>query len=90
MAYLPVHATLLVVGKVIRDGMMPPMPVPTVAGTVNPDWEAWVTRYGSLGDLLELGVGANASLQAGVLILSPLLGSVISFLFAAQQAPVAK
>jgi hypothetical protein len=90
VAYLPVHATLLVVGKEIRDGMMPPMPAPTVAGAVNPDWEAWVTRYGSLGDLLELGVGANASLQAGVLILSPLLGALISFLFAAQQAPVPK
>jgi hypothetical protein len=85
-AYLPVHATLLAVGKRIRDGTLPNMPNPRAAdGSVNPAWSDWSAARSTLDDLMELGVSANASLQAGVLILSPLLGSLLTALFATQS-----
>jgi len=57
--------------KLVRDLL--PMPSP-----IDESWQSWYSRQKSLEELLQLSVSEN--LRAGIAILAPIAGSLISLL----------
>jgi hypothetical protein len=72
LVFFPTYAALLRTGrKLVRDLL--PMPQPT-----EESWPNWYSRQKSLEELLQLSVTEN--LRAGIAILAPIVGSLISLL----------
>jgi len=74
LVYLPTYLALLEAGSDLRDRAAPLL-APEDVG-----FEAAVTKRKTLTDLLGLEVSASTSFRAGVAILSPLLGALVSLL----------
>lgn len=72
LVYVPAHQTMLASGGALRDRIAPLLP---------PDDRGFEGRLGlrdRIDSFLGLDVGATVSLRAGIAILSPLLGSLVS------------
>lgn len=74
LIYLPTYLALLDAGSDLRRRAAP-LPEPD-----DPGFEAAVAKRQTLTDLLGLDVSASTSFRAGVAILSPLLGALVSLL----------
>jgi hypothetical protein len=74
LTYAPTYASMIRVGRLIRDALCPLPSSDTQA------WRDWYSNRRILDDMLKLQIGARESLPAGVAILAPLGGSVLSVL----------
>lgn len=74
LAYLPTYLTFQAKGRVICETIFP-MPSPK-----SERWDNWFVKQTALAKLLKLEINARDSFEAGVSILAPLFGGVISFL----------
>jgi hypothetical protein len=72
LTFFPTYAALLRTGRQLVRELLP-MPSPA-----DESWSDWYAKQKSLEELLQLSVVEN--LRAGVAILAPIAGSLISFL----------
>lgn len=72
LIYVPAHETMLASGGALRDRIAPLLPPD------DPGFEGRLGLRDRIDSFLGLDVGASVSLRAGIAILSPLLGSLVS------------
>ena len=74
IAYIPAYLTLQAKGHLICETIFP-MPSPKSA-----QWDKWYSKRRALEKILKLEINAKDNFEAGVSILAPLFGAVISLL----------
>lgn len=77
LAYAPVHARVVGLGRRLRDRFVP---MPAADGA---QWANWYADRAALEELLGLQVTAMASLRTGAAILTPLAGSIVGLFMGA-------
>ncbi|MEM7125690.1 MAG: hypothetical protein AAF702_05155 [Chloroflexota bacterium] len=72
--YVPVHQSLLRVGRYVRDEAFP------INSLSRSNWDEWFSRRNDFEELLHLKSNSYESFQTGVLILGPLLTGLVAIL----------